>query len=238
MSDTVRIALVSDIHYTHQPMNPVAKLSGAQVLEHAVNVINQSIRPDATLILGDLLNDPDLPDAPDLLKELATIIDRLDSPSIVIPGNHDLPPDLFYQIIPTPPDVLDINGTRIVWFIDPEAPDYHAQRTDANFARMRQVCCEFAGPIVAMQHVPVVPPAAKRARFNYTNVDDIVNLATELDITLHVAGHLHPGVELTQFNRGWYYVVKALREPPYNFAVATVSGGHVDIEEHTLAVDE
>src|SRR5690606_29224465 len=97
----------------------------------------------------------------DALEDLAVLrgtLDELDCPWVIIPGNHDPEPDRFYQVMPRPADVMDFGSVRILPFLDPEEPGWHARRTEAELARTRAARHDgFAGTVIAIQHVPAGP---------------------------------------------------------------------------------
>ena len=87
----LRIAVISDIHYADRCQSPKRKGEWAlHLLTEAVRRLNEDVRPDVVAVLGDLIDDPAAPDRLERLEQLRDIIERVDAPYIVLPGNHDV----------------------------------------------------------------------------------------------------------------------------------------------------
>jgi len=86
----------TDVHYGTTSPIPRRRCEIADILlKRAVYRLNRLVRPDVTLILGDVIDDGSSPDAERSLLQLRSILDKLDSPYITIPGNHDIDPEKF-----------------------------------------------------------------------------------------------------------------------------------------------
>ena len=145
---TTRIAVLTDFHTAAEPVG-ARRGDWAQVLLlRAVHRLNRWIKPDVTIVLGDLINDTQV-DIP-RYTALRQTLDLLESPVIALPGNHDLPPDSFYDYMPGGDLTQDIAGCRFVSFLDEERPHWNAARSDADLARLRGVRQDWNGPIVAL----------------------------------------------------------------------------------------
>ena len=121
----MRLAILSDIHYMSEPpAQPFARRGeyGDTFLLRAVRRFNHFIKPDAVLVAGDLINDPNDPAAEKLLEDLKKTLNRLTVPYLVIPGNHDPVHELFYKVFADHKKPLDIGNFRILPFADPETP--------------------------------------------------------------------------------------------------------------------
>jgi len=100
---------------------------------------------------------------------------------------------------------------------------------------MRYARVGHSGPVIAVQHVPVLPSGTADCPYGYTNADDIVSLMEEHAIALAVAGHYHAGTPLIHHGKCAYLVVKALCESPFTFTVITIDDHEVTaVDEHTL----
>ena len=92
----VKIALLSDMHLDKQIALPERRGDFADIfLLRAVRRLNRFIKPDITVILGDLINQGSSSAARENLQRMKNIVDILESPSIVLPGNHDGDVDTF-----------------------------------------------------------------------------------------------------------------------------------------------
>ena len=88
----------------------------------------------------------------------SSILDKLVSPLIVLPGNHDGNMEAFYQDFPRPEPVMQIGDVRFLPFVDAEAPGYNATRRHQDLESFPGGRQDFKGMIVALQHVCLHPP--------------------------------------------------------------------------------
>lgn len=233
----VTIAVLTDLHYGITGALPARRSEIAHILlRRAVNRLNRLIQPDVTLVLGDLVDDPASPETPERLAVLREILDALISPWIAIPGNHDPDIDRFYAVFDRPNQVVEIAGVRFLPFIDPEAPGYNARRRVEDLARFQQARADFDGPIVALQHVCLLPPGRSGVPYNYTNAEEIIRAMQESGVTLSVSGHYHAGATSMQDGTVTFVTAPALCESPFRFLLITLSDGEVKVEEHQLAM--
>jgi len=103
--------------------------------------LNKLVQPDITVILGDVIDDGSSPDAEKNLLHIRSILDKLHSPYITVPGNHDNSPEAFYQVFARPNDIEDVAGLRLLSFVDQEMPGYNARRNDRDLDRIRTARC-------------------------------------------------------------------------------------------------
>lgn len=230
-----KIAVITDIHDAATCPLPERRGEFGQVfLLRTVHRLNRMILPDAVVLLGDLINFPDGEDGKDRLRELRRIIDLIEAPTIVIPGNHDPDPDEFYTIFDRPDDVVDIGHVRFLPFVDPEQPGFNAIRKPEDMARMRKARVGHKGPVVTLQHVPVLPPGKTACRYGYTNIDEIIEVMDEQSITLAIGGHDHRGTPLVRHGRSAYFCAPALCEAPFVFTVIEIDDDDIQIQPNAL----
>ncbi len=222
-----RTAVITDIHYSRSPPAIAARQGnwGAVLLRRTVERLNRCIQPDVTVILGDLLDDPKAADAPALLTELRAILERLQSPWLVIPGNHDPAPEAFYEVFKRV-EQLDVNGVRLVSFVDEEQPGYNARRSPAGLARM-------VGGQVALQHVPVGVPG-RETPYGYTNYEQVAAAMRTHGYRLALSGHYHKGRELQTADGITTMTVPALCEAPFSFVLVTIHEDSIAAEVLSL----
>lgn len=235
---TCRIAVITDVHFSARPVEMDIRKGqwGDVLLQRTVYLLNRYIKPDVTVVLGDLLNDHEDAEARDLLRTTRKVLDKLTMPWLAIPGNHDPDPQTFYTIFDQV-DHLDVKGTRIVTFDDAEQPHHNAHRSDADFARMASLAAEHHGPLVAVQHVPTCEPRTI-ANYGYTNHEQVNAAMREHGYTLSIAGHDHAGVELQAYEGTQILGVRALCETPYPFAVVAVSDADIGVESYENRLPE
>jgi len=237
----VRIAVITDVHFNDAAPDPDSGGRGEIadiLLLRAVHRLNRFVRPDVTVLLGDLIDRGDTAFAREDLERLRPTVELIDGPVIVLPGNHDGDPDLFYSVFQRPPDVVDVKGVRLVPFVDPEEPEFNARRLPRDLERMGEARSGFAGPIVALQHVPVFPPGAVECPYDYTNAEAVVEAMGRHGYTLSLSGHHHAGFELLQTDGPGYVCAPTLCKPPFRFLVIQLDGGRVEIEEHALRMPD
>lgn len=227
-----RIAVISDIHFSHSPSTALARQTarGAILLRQTVRRLNQFFKPDVVVVLGDLIDEPNATDAAELLGELRGILDRLACPWLAIPGNHDPHPDAFFKVF-SRVDHLDVNGVRLVAFVDDEEPGYNASRNSAGLKQMVSAANGHHGPLVALQHVPVGEPN-RELPYGYTNYADVHNAMRTHGYSLAISGHYHAGQPLMFRDGVSNIVIPALCEVPFTFAIVTIDGGNMLSELH------
>ncbi|MBI4026814.1 MAG: metallophosphoesterase [Verrucomicrobia bacterium] len=231
---TTRIAVLADLHFAGGCPLPKRRGEIADILLlRVVHRLNRLIRPDVTLILGDLIDGPDGPDAEARLRRLQDIIRLINSPVIAIPGNHDGDPERFHRIFGPPLRWLDIQGVRFVPFLDREEPGYNASRSAADLERMRRARAEHAGPIVALQHTSIFPPGLHKCPYNYANADQVIARMKETGVSLAVSGHYHAGFEIEK-DGARFLAAPALCEAPFPFLEITLAGDRIETIRHEL----
>ncbi|NQU40337.1 MAG: metallophosphoesterase [Lentisphaerae bacterium] len=232
------IAVISDIHFEPVPGAGRPNSDIADILLHrAVARLNDIIRPDVTVVLGDLLNDAGTPGATSRRARLRAILDELESPVIVIPGNHDGDESAFYADFERPPAIVEVAGMRLLPFIDEDRPGYCASRRPADRDRFRLAREGFGGPIVALQHVPVFPDGAVDCPYNHLDAAEIIAAMNAADVTISLSGHYHAGFPPLRVGPTLMASVPALYCAPFSLSVVRLRDGCPEMESHALAVD-
>ncbi len=238
----MKLVAITDLHFSQQENLQLPERVGhfADIfLLKAVKRLNRYIKPDLVFIGGDLINDANDANATVMLKELKQIIDLIECPVIVIPGNHDPAPDAFYRIFDHPAEAVDINGVRFLPFIDEEQPGYNAVRSQQDIAKMRQLADVFAGPVVSLQHVPLFQQGTAPAPYNYTNSDEIITAMRASGVTLAVSGHYHTGYDVVNVNGVQSVTVPACCEAPFCFMELDIdSNGCATTTNHRLKLPD
>lgn len=239
LTKPITIAVIADVHYGTSSSIPIRRSEIADILlMRAVRRLNRLICPDITLILGDILDDGKSCDAEKNLLYIRSILDKLDTPYIAIPGNHDSDAELFYQTFDRPKDVEDICGVRFLSFVDQEEPNFNARRNDKDLARLHMARNNYSGPIVALQHVCLFPPGQSTAPYNYTNATEIITAMKESDVLLSVSGHHHPGAENVRNDNTIFVNVSGLCEAPFPFTVIQMDHEQIQTQRHELSMPE
>ena len=216
----MKIAVITDLHYAKEKNIACPGRAGErakELLNAAIEKLNTEIKPDILLVGGDLVNKTD--DAP-LLEELAEIFRKLPYPQLIIPGNHDPAPDVFYQFFPHPPEYLDLQGIRFLAFPDDQNTEgYNARRTPEDLERMQKLSAE--KPTVLLQHVPLYKRNTIPCFYNFDNVEEIMEHCG--NVVLAVCGHEHTGFQPSYDSPFPVLIVPALCEGTFPFAVIELS---------------
>jgi histidinol phosphatase-like PHP family hydrolase/calcineurin-like phosphoesterase family protein len=238
----MKLAVITDLHFTRQENLQLPERVGqfADIfLLKAVKRLNRYIKPDLVFIGGDLINDSNAVDAISLLEELKQIIELIECPVIVIPGNHDPVADQFYRIFERPTEAVDIAGVRFLTFIDEEQPGYNAVRSQQNLAKMRQLAGAFDGPVVSLQHVPLFQQGTAPSPYNYTNSDEIITAMRESGVTLSVSGHYHTGYDVVTVAGVQSVTAPACCEAPFQFMEIDIdNNGCATTTNHSLKLPD
>jgi histidinol phosphatase-like PHP family hydrolase/predicted phosphodiesterase len=231
------IAVFTDIHYgavvsLTQRRSDIADT----LLLRAVQRMNRLVHPDVVVVLGDLVDDGSAPAAPERLARLRAILDKLASPYIVIPGNHDGDEGAFYQAFDRPDDMVDLCGVRFLAFVDREEPGYNASRSRLDIERFRRARADYDGPIVALQHVCLAPPATADIPYNYTNAEAIVAAMGAAGVVASISGHHHAGAAPVRNATTTFVNAPGLCESPFPYLLVTLDGDVVRVERNHLAM--
>jgi len=231
----IRIAIVTDTHASQA--DPVPSRRGAIadiLLLRAIRRLNQWVKPDIVLFLGDMLDDGTGVGSAAQRESFKRVIGSLNCPYLIVPGNHDGDPDAFYRVFPRPPEYFDLLGFRFIAFCDPEEPGYNARRTPRDLERMRRARAGFDGPIVCVQHVPVFPPGLSDCPYNFTNAEEVISVMREQGIFLALAGHNHEGMELVRSGNVSFAASPAVCEEPFSFLEVNIDGETIRTTRHSL----
>jgi len=235
----ITIAVICDLHAADSPPLPHLRGDIADVLLlRAVHQVNRWIKPDVTVLLGDMLDDPKCPAAHERLRNLRDIVELLQSPAIVIPGNHDGDPDEFYRIFQRPAETVDIKGFRFAAFLDPEEPGFNARRTKRDLERLKAARAGHAGPIISLQHVPIFPPGKSECPYSFLNAGQVISMMKSSGIYLAVSGHYHRGMNLIKSQGVNFLAAPALCESPFQFLQIDTDGRDIHVTKHRLAMPE
>ena len=127
---------------------------------------------------------------------------------------------IFYAEFGELPEYLDINGFRVIPFDDPGLPGFHAVRLEEEFERMKKAAAEFPGPVISLQHVPLIEADKNPCREHYTNANEIIASLQEINGAIAISGHAHAGInEPVASGNTYSIVVPGLCEKPHRYAI-------------------
>ncbi len=221
----MKIAVISDLHYSRQKNAGCPERLGEkapELLTRALERLRNGSRPDVLLIGGDLVNDPN-DDA--LLSELAGILNTADCPRIVIPGNHDPAPEVFYRYFPRPAAWQDIGRLRFLAFPDDvQTAGYNAFRSAEALEATVRAGRNSPFPLVLFQHVPLFRKGTVACPYNYDNADEILDIAGLNKVVLSVSGHYHTGYMPSFLSPVVSVAAPALCDRRFSFLVLEMGG--------------
>ncbi len=234
---SIKFTVLSDIHSAERSEEPGRRGEWGEILlQKAVRRLNRWLKPDAVLVLGDLIEDPMAPDAEDRLERISEILSRLTSPCLVIPGNHDGDPDRFHRIFRELPDWLDVKGVRFVPFEDEERPGYMAHRAESDLLRMKAARAGFDGMLISCQHVPMFPEGSSDCPYYLDNAGKIIEVMRESGYGLSVSGHYHKGIDWIEREGMGFLTAPSLCNAPFRFLEVDFDGRGFQVTPHQFAM--
>lgn len=234
----MRIAILTDIHYSSFEWKTcgIRETGAADILlKRAVFRLNRLIRPDLTVLAGDLVNRGDAAYGPHDMQVVAGLAGLLKSQVIVITGNHDGPAASFYEFFPKPERIVDFGGVRfVVNPADEECPGYNSRRAAHDIALIAQARECFDGPLITLQHTPCFPEGTADCPYNYVNSAEINAAEAASGVLLSISGHHHEGIKPFRASNGvTYFAAPALCEPPFRISFVDIDDRSGRMEWHT-----
>ena len=234
-----KIAVVCDIHYGEaSPGSGRHREFGDIFLLRVVHRLNKFVKPDIAVLLGDIVDDEAPAAAKAKRQRIKAVLDLLACPYLVIPGNHDLDEDAFYQDFPRPPEIVELSGLRLLPFVDRQEPGYNASRSALDVGRFRRARQGFSGRIAALQHVCLEPPERGASPYNYLNASEIIQEMKLNGVSLSLSGHHHPGLPDHSADGVTYVNAPGLVEKPFPYLLVTLDGDRSEVERCQLAMPE
>lgn len=241
----MRIVHFSDLHLRkHLPGSSSIRSRHSRrvpaLLEAAVPRVN-AIEPDLVVVSGDLLDFP-LGERADPrfialgLADLGLIaeqITRLDSPVIVIPGNHD-ETSLCWRVLERVTD-RSVAGYHVLVFHDGEDASHVPHRLGRERERFERVLSAPDSPQIHVQHYVVWPRLDEGYPHTYADGEQLrQQIVDSGNVRLVVSGHYHLGV--TPFRAGdtWFATVPAFCEAPYRLWIYDLDGTELVCREESL----
>jgi len=198
---------------------------------------HMGITPDATLVLGDLVEDGADRNASLDLMSLHGELLRSGIPYLVVPGNHDGDPSAFNALFGSTPGLHEINGYGLFLFNDVYNENHECARATEDLAALKKRAEENPDlPLIAVQHPPIYPAIDSHYPYRPTNAAEIIDTYQKAGVILSLSGHYHKGQKARVHERILYHTVPALCEPPFRFSLIRVVDSRVEIEELSLGM--
>ena len=239
MAPSFRLLVITDVHYSPAgALGEHACPMGAELVRRVVEDAKLRGGFDAIALLGDLLNDGDAPGSVQALAEMNEQIRKAapDAPLMVVPGNHDGPPEGVFAAFGDSPGLHEIGGYRFVTFLD-DLTDAGRVRSEADRRKLAQWAARSDAPLVVLQHYPAWPHYEECMALMLANHEDVARDYARAGVLLAVSGHIHPGQPLCKFDGVQHYTVPCLAHEPFPYAVIELDGRNVSVLPRQLQLD-
>lgn len=239
---SLTLLVISDLHYSRlaKPFGLVTPYHGelARTLLRKVflRVRHMGIQPDATVLLGDLVDNGNDPMAELDLHSIHGELVRSGIPYVAIPGNHDGDPSHFNEIFGTPPGLYPVKGYGLVAMNDVYQTESHAvKRPIEPMTELKKIRTANPDmPLIVLQHPPIYPPIDSHFPYRPVNVVPIIEAYKKLGVLVSLSGHFHKGQKARYHDEIFYHTVPSLSEAPYIFSIVKIKNGKVEVEDYPL----
>ncbi len=243
MLDELNLLIITDVHYVDQAKHTCPHESrkaslGLELVQRGLRWALRTIDVDAIALLGDLLDNGKAEDAELDLIALRDAINSFGKPIMLVPGNHDTPPEHMAAILGDEPGAREIKGYQLITFADRYDENDVTTRGAAGLQLVRSARAEHPdAPLIVLQHNPIHPPIESSYPYHLTDNDEVMRTYSECRVTLSVSAHYHPGQELHEERGVQYVTAPALAEVPFRMLHLRLRGTQVEANEIPLALD-
>lgn len=240
---SLTLLAISDLHYTGlsrqtaQPPPLRGELARALLSKLFLRLAHMGVKPDLTVLLGDLIESGTDRNAELDLLTLYGELSRSRIPVLALPGNHDTDAAGFNALFDTQPGLHEIGGYGFVVYNDSYNDAHECARTEEALALTKRLAEQHPGlPLVALQHSPIYPAIDSHYPYRPTNTAEIMDSFQKAGVILSLSGHFHKGQKARLHEGVLYHTVPALCEQPFRFSLIRLNGTRVEIEELSLAM--
>lgn len=232
----IRLGVITEVHIV-PPGTPEGVWHNPFLFDQAEELFSQAVQRcmelqvDAIAILGDLTHFAD----PDSFAKVRRVLEPVDLPVYVLPGNHDLdtsdrPLAAFQHALDLPHVTIAPRTLALTPEIDLTLIGLEPGGGDSGYAavRSRSVTGNHARLTVALTHFPAYAMAELLADAGLKHAGDLVNRAPLLEAiagipgpVLIVNGHLHVHATIAD-GRVLQLSVAALIEPPHDVSLLSI----------------
>jgi len=241
-SPALDLLVLADLHYVERAAHrcPVPSRHawfGREGAERAVRRALRTFRPDAVVLLGDLLDNGHADGSEADLAALRDTFAAFGLPVLVVPGNHDGPAERLAAVFGPQPSLRELGGCQLVTI----AATYDAadvtRHPDAALALIARAAADAPDrPLIVLQHNPIHPHIESTYPYNPTNADAIARCYADSRVALSLSGHYHPGIAPATVDGVCYVTAPALCEAPCRFLRVRLRGRAIEVTEHALAM--
>ena len=233
--NSLRLLVIADSHYDPQASVTAERPCwlGAELVRRAINDARLRDGFDVIVLLGDLVDDGEAFWAGEAVEQIRLEISAAapDVPLLVAWGNHDIPADRLYGIFATRPGGHEIGGYRFFIFTDTYAGWEICTRSEADMQAFREFAAGPGGPVVAIQHSPVEP---KIDKYSIVNREMVMSGYEQAGAIASLSGHYHASASQKVTGGVSYCVAPVLCSPSMGYALVTLTGREVSIEQRQL----
>ncbi|NQT50878.1 metallophosphoesterase, partial [bacterium] len=221
-TDSLTLLVLADLHYvgeaSHQCPIPTRQAAlGLELAQRAIRRTLRHVRPDALVLLGDLVDNGLAPGAQHDMEAIAHALEEFGLPILVAPGNHDVAADLVAHVFGHGRGLHVVNGYPIILLASDYGEDGSTTYREADLALVRDAAAVADRPLIVLQHNPVHPHIAGSYPYNPTNAEAIKACYAEAGVALSLSGHYHAGVPPERVDGVCYAMAPALCEAPFGF---------------------
>ena len=240
--NSLTLLVVTDLHYARRAeWDPEVERTFHDLtlewLHRALRAASGSHRPDALVLLGDLVQDGRQPGSDHDLQDIADMAEDSGLPVIVTPGNHDAYAAQVFHVFGDTPGPHAINGYTLYSFYDEYDSEERCTRRQRDLDAFLSAPCD--GPIVALQHPPIFPDV-DCSEFPYmpTNVEAIRQAYERKGVILSLSGHYHAATDPAEHNGVLYRTCPAMIRPPFGFDLVSIENGEARITPMQLGMPD
>jgi hypothetical protein len=243
----MRIGYLTDIHLRDAVpgTSPIARRRCREMTSLLPECLDRMSMYGVDLILctGDVVDDPSDPRASEDLIRVREMFERCGLLYIVLPGNHDPAPEVFYRVFPRPSRRQQLGAHELVTFADDTCAEGEeaCTRSPLEMQALAQALSAPApvGITLIAQHYLIYPDRNEGYPHNYSNDGAIRqamarSAAVARRAILSISGHYHPGVAPVKWEGVSYLTGRAFCEAPHGYAIVTLDGDLFRVEEQDL----
>lgn len=243
LSKPQKIGYFTDLHFRQNV--PGTSACPERASRKMANILNQCIKRlkknvDLIICTGDLVDDPDHPEVKKDLWILGDLLESIHIPTIIIPGNHDIAPDIFYHIFRKPNKVMQIEGCEFITFFDDICKEGKeaSVRTDLSLKTMQDILNKNPSKIkhtFLIQHYLIYPEYNKGYPYSYQNASVIRGIMEKSPRKIFsISGHYHHGFSTIQHNGVNYFCGSAMCENPFPYYILDTNADKITIQRYDI----
>ncbi len=229
LNNPVKIAIISDLNWGTELTEIL--------LQRLVSRLNRLVHPQATLIFGDTFDDSFSSNSVVNLLYLKNILDKLDSPYMVIPGSFNTSSDQFFKIFAAPEQLKDICGIQFVSFANSGNHGNIVKQPHENLVRFRQCRKDYSGIIVAFPQTGLFPQNRAKASYKKTDTKTTISCIKKNDILLSLSSNHQKKSDVIKNGNMTFINTPGICEPPFPYTVINIEKGQIQSERQELAMD-